>query len=201
MAEAALLASIEKRNIPFEKMVGEAVFYGPKIDLKLIDAIGRGWQATTIQFDFNLPRRFDILYVTPEGKKEYVFMIHRALLGSIERFVGTLTEHFAGEFPLWLAPEQVRVLPISHDHQEYARKCVEHLREAGLRAEGDFREEKIGYKIREAELQKIPYMAVVGAREAEEGTLDIRSKAEGRLGAKKIEDFIAELVDEAGAKT
>jgi threonyl-tRNA synthetase len=165
-------------------MKGEAVFYGPKIDIKLIDAIGRGWQATTIQFDFNLPRRFEVEYVTAEGKREYVYMIHRALLGSLERFIGTLTEHYAGEFPLWLAPVQVRVLPITHAHHEYAEDCVKRLRAAGIRTEGDFREEKIGYKIRAAELQKIPYMAVVGEREAENGTMAIRSKAEGRLGEK-----------------
>ncbi len=199
-AEESLLKAIEKRNIPYKKMKGEAVFYGPKIDIKLIDAIGRGWQATTIQFDFNLPRRFGVEYVTSEGNKEYVYMIHRALLGSIERFIGTLTEHYAGEFPLWLAPVQVRVLPISHAHHEYASDCVTRLKEAGIRAEGDFREEKIGYKIRAAELQKIPYMAIVGEREAESGTMAIRSKAEGRLGEKKMDEFIEELVDESAKK-
>jgi threonyl-tRNA synthetase len=200
MAEESLQSALEKRGIPYRKMVGEAVFYGPKIDIKLIDAIGRGWQATTIQFDFNLPRRFAIEYVTTEGKREYVYMIHRALFGSIERFVGTLTEHYAGEFPLWLAPVQVRVLPISHAHQAYAASCVSRMKEAGLRAEGDFREEKIGHKIRDAELQKIPYMVVVGERESTEGTIDVRSKSKGRLGAKKIDAFISELVDESGRK-
>lgn len=200
MAEASLLTAIEKRDIPFRKIVGEAVFYGPKIDLKLIDAIGRGWQATTIQFDFNLPRRFNVVYVTPEGKKEYVYMIHRALLGSIERFIGTLTEHYAGEFPLWLAPVQVVVLPIGLDHHAYASKCVERLIEAGLRAKADLREEKIGYRVRESELKKIPYMAIVGSKEVEEATVDVRSKKKGRLGQKKIAEFIAELVDEAARK-
>ena len=196
MAENSLLTTIEKREMPYKRIVGEAVFYGPKIDLKLIDAIGRGWQATTIQFDFNLPHRFDITYVTPEGKKEYVYMIHRTLLGSLERFIGTLTEHYAGEFPLWLAPVQVKVFPIGLDHHEYAQRCLEQMKEAGIRADGDFREEKIGYRIREAELQKIPYMVVTGEREVESSTLDIRSKARGRMGTKKIEEFIAELVDE-----
>ena len=200
MAEASLLTAIEKRDIPFRKIVGEAVFYGPKIDLKLIDAIGRGWQATTIQFDFNLPRRFDVVYVTPEGKREYVYMIHRALLGSIERFVGTLTEHYAGEFPLWLAPVQVVVLPIGPDQHAYAGRCVERLTAAGLRAEADLREEKIGYRIRESELKKIPYMAVAGAKEVVEETIDIRSKKRGRLGQKKIDEFITELVDEVARK-
>ena len=200
MAENALLKAIEKRNIPFRKIPGEAVFYGPKIDLKLIDAIGRGWQATTIQFDFNLPRRFDVKYITNEGKKEYVYMIHRALLGSIERFIGTLTEHYAGLFPLWLAPQQVMVFPVRKDHHDYAVACVEKLRSAGIRADYDLREEKLGFRIRECELQKIPYMAVCGDNEVDEGTLDVRSKSEGRLGVKKIEEFIAELVDEVDKK-
>jgi threonyl-tRNA synthetase len=199
-AEASLLAAIEKRGIPYHRMVGEAVFYGPKIDLKLIDAIGRGWQATTIQFDFNLPRRFDVQYVNAEGQRSCVVMIHRALLGSLERFIGTLTEHYAGEFPLWLAPVQVRVFPIGPGQHEFARDVVRRLVEAGIRAEGDFREEKIGYRIREAELMKIPYMAVVGDREVADGVLDLRSKKKGRIGTKKIEDFIAEVIDEITRK-
>jgi threonyl-tRNA synthetase len=200
-AEASLLASIEKRGIAFHRMTGEAVFYGPKIDLKLIDAIGRGWQATTIQFDFNLPRRFDVQYVNAEGQRAYVYMIHRALLGSIERFIGTLTEHYAGEFPLWLAPEQARVFPIGPGQHDYARSVVRRLVEGGLRARADLREEKIGYRIREAELAKIPYMAVVGEREAAEGTLDIRSKRKGRIGAKGVDEFLAESIDEIRRKT
>jgi threonyl-tRNA synthetase len=200
MAEAALLKSIQKRNIPFEKMPGEAVFYGPKIDLKLIDAIGRGWQATTIQFDFNLPRRFDVRYITSEGSKEYVYMIHRALLGSIERFIGTLTEHYAGAFPLWLAPVQIVVIPVSPDQKEYALNCAGRLSEAGIRAEADIRDEKLGYRIRDAEVKKVPYMAVAGKKEMDEGSLDIRSKKSGRIGAKKLDKIIAELVDEIERK-
>jgi len=200
-AEESLLSAIEKRGIPYKKMIGEAVFYGPKIDLKLIDAIGRGWQATTIQFDFNLPRRFEVQYVNAEGQRVYAYMIHRALLGSLERFIGTLTEHYAGEFPLWLAPVQVRILPIGPGQHDYVRGAVKRLVEAGIRAEGDLREEKIGYRIREAELQKIPYMAVAGDREAAEAALDIRSKKKGRVGVKKTEDFITELVDEIRRKT
>jgi threonyl-tRNA synthetase len=200
-AEASLLTAIEKRGIPYKRMTGEAVFYGPKIDLKLIDAIGRGWQATTIQFDFNLPRRFEVVYVNPEGHRAYAYMIHRALLGSLERFIGTLTEHYAGEFPLWLAPVQARLLPIGPGQHEYVRGAVAQLVAAGIRAEGDFREEKIGYRIREAELQKIPYMAVAGDREVAEGTFDIRSKRKGRVGVKKIEEFIAALLDEIQKKT
>ena len=172
MAEDSLQRAIEDRGISYRKIVGEAVFYGPKIDVKLIDAIGRGWQATTIQFDFNLPRRFDIEYVKSDGNREYVYMIHRALFGSLERFIGTLTEHYAGEFPLWLAPVQARIMPITNAHHEYASRCVKMLKKAGIRAEGDFREEKIGYKIRDAELKKIPYMAIVGGREEKEGTVE-----------------------------
>ncbi|MBN2185735.1 MAG: threonine--tRNA ligase [Candidatus Krumholzibacteriota bacterium] len=200
MAESALLKAIEKRDIPFKKIAGEAVFYGPKIDLKLIDAIGRGWQATTIQFDFNLPRRFNVQYVDSEGKKEYVYMIHRALLGSIERFIGTLTEHYAGLFPLWLAPEQVRIIPVGKDFHEYALQCAEKMKKAGIRAECDLREERLGFRIRECELQKVPYAAVCGGDESENGTLDVRSKSKGRVGSKKIEQLIAELVDEVDRK-
>jgi len=200
MAEQSLLKAIERRGIPFRKIAGEAVFYGPKIDLKLIDAIGRGWQATTIQFDFNLPRRFDVTYVTSEGERAFVYMIHRALLGSIERFVGTLTEQYAGAFPLWLSPLQVVVIPVTPDQAEYAGMCVDGLRRAGIRAEADLRDEKLGYRIRDAEMKKIPYMAVTGPREAEEETLEIRSKKRGRLGSRRLEEFIAELVDEIGRK-
>ncbi len=200
VAEQSLLSAIEKRDIPYEKIAGEAVFYGPKIDIKLIDAIGRGWQATTIQFDFNLPRCFNLEYVTSEGKREYVYMIHRALLGSLERFIGTLTEHYAGEFPLWLAPVQIVVLPVGKDHEDYATDCVQRLKDAGIRAEADLREEKLGYRIRESELNKIPYMAVAGDRELESGSLDIRSKSRGRLGAKKIDELISEMVDEVERK-
>jgi threonyl-tRNA synthetase len=200
-AEASLLSAIEKRDIPYRKMIGEAVFYGPKIDLKLIDAIGRGWQATTIQFDFNLPRRFEVQYVNAEGQRVYAYMIHRALLGSLERFIGTLTEHYAGEFPLWLAPVQVRVFPIGPGQRDFVAEAVTRLVEAGIRADGDLREQKIGYRIREAELLKIPYMAVAGEREVAERVLDIRSKKKGRIGQRKIEDFIVEIVDEIKRKT
>ncbi|MBN2071266.1 MAG: threonine--tRNA ligase [Candidatus Krumholzibacteriota bacterium] len=200
MAESSLMKAIEKRDIPFRKIAGEAVFYGPKIDLKLIDAIGRGWQATTIQFDFNLPRRFDVQYIDSTGKKEYVYMIHRALLGSIERFIGTLTEHYAGLFPLWLAPEQVWIIPVGKDHHEYAVECAKRMKAAGIRASCDLREEKLGFRIRECEVQKIPYAAVCGDNEIKDGTLDIRSKSKGRLGSSKIEEFITELVDEIDRK-
>ncbi len=199
-AEEALLLAIEKRDINYKKIAGEAVFYGPKIDLKLIDALGRGWQATTIQFDFNLPRKFDVTYVGEDNKKKYAYMIHRALLGSIERFIGTLTEHFAGEFPLWLAPLQARIIPITENNNVYAQGCAAAMKDRGLRVDIDSRNEKLGYRIREAELEKIPYMVIVGDREMESEAVNVRSKKQGELGTKNLEDFINDLVDEVKKK-
>lgn len=199
-AENALLEAVKKRDIPFKEIKGEAVFYGPKIDLKLIDAIGRGWQATTIQFDFNLPRRFDVKYVNEKNEKNFVYMVHRALLGSIERFVGTLIEHYAGEFPLWLSPVQVKILPVGTDHNDYAVKCFEKMKEKGIRAEVDLRREKLGYRIREAELEKIPYMIVVGDKEMEDESVNVRSKATGLKETRKIDDLINDLIDETDRK-
>lgn len=200
-AEESLLLAIEKRDIQFKKIPGEAVFYGPKIDFKLIDALGRGWQATTIQFDFNLPRKFDVTYVTENNEKEYVYMVHRALLGSIERFIGTLTEHYAGEFPLWLAPLQARILPITEKQNAYSLKCLEKMKESGLRVDMDDRNEKLGYRIREAELEKVPYMLIIGDREVESGAVNVRKKSTGDEGARKLEDFINDLVDEIEEKS
>jgi len=168
--------------------------------LKLIDAIGRGWQATTIQFDFNLPRRFDVKYVNEKNEKTFVYMIHRALLGSIERFVGTLIEHYDGEFPLWLSPVQVKILPVGTDHNDYATMCFEKMREKGIRVEVDLRREKLGYRIREAELEKIPYMIVVGDKEMEDESINVRSKATGLKETRKIDDLINDLVDEIDRK-
>jgi len=199
-AENALLKAIEKKGLDYEKIEGEAVFYGPKIDLKLIDALGRGWQATTIQFDFNLPRRFDVTYVSENNEKKYVYMVHRALLGSLERFIGTLTEHYAGKFPLWLSPVQVRILPVSENHKDYAESCLERLLEHGIRAEVDSRNEKLGYRIRSAEVENIPYMVIVGDREAENGNINVRSKATGREGSLELEKFINDIVDEIEKK-
>jgi len=174
-AEHALREAIGRVNLPVKRMEGEAVFYGPKIDIKLRDALGRDWQTTTIQFDFNLPRRFNVQYVDEDGAHKHPYIIHRALFGSIERFIALLTEHYAGEFPLWLAPVQVAVLPVSAPFREYGARVLETLRGAGLRAVLDGRDEKVGYKIREAELQKIPYMLVVGSRELEDGSVAVRA--------------------------
>jgi threonyl-tRNA synthetase len=197
MAEAALEAAVKRRGLPYKRMEGEAVFYGPKIDVKVIDAIGRAWQLSTIQFDFNLPRRFDVTYVASGGERKQVFMVHRALFGSIERFMGILTEHYAGAFPTWLAPVQCVVLPVMGDAQPFAEEVAAELRAKGIRVEIDGREEKIGYRIRDAEMQKIPYMAVVGAREAKDGLVAVRAHGRGDLGQKPLGTFVTELVDEA----
>ena len=196
-AENSLEEAVRQRGLDAKRMEGEAVFYGPKIDVKVIDAIGRPWQLSTVQFDFNLPKRFGITYVTPEGDRKEVTMVHRALLGSVERFVGILTEHYAGAFPLWLAPVQVVVMPITPDYAGYAEQVHEKLEAAGVRVETDARNEKIGFRIREAQMQKVPYMAVVGQREADEGTVNIRAREGGDQVTKKLGDFVAEVVDEA----
>jgi threonyl-tRNA synthetase len=199
-AEAALEEAIRRRGLDYKRMEGEAVFYGPKIDVKVIDAIGRAWQLSTVQLDFNLPERFDIQYVASGGARKQVVMVHRALLGSIERFVGILTEHHAGAFPLWMAPVQVVVLPVQPEEPAYAEKVLERLKTAGVRAEIDARDEKIGRRIREAELMKVPLMAVVGAREAENDTVAVRAHGEGDQGARPLAEFIAETVDADAAK-
>ena len=196
MAEAALEEAVQRRGLPYRRMEGEAVFYGPKIDIKVIDAIGRPWQLSTIQFDFNLPRRFDVTYVASGGERKSVVMVHRALFGSIERFMGILTEHYAGAFPVWLAPVQCVVLPITGEANSFAQTVADALRAAGIRAEIDAREEKIGYRIREAEVRKVPYMAVVGAREARDGVVAVRAHGRGDLGPKPLAGFVAEIVDE-----
>lgn len=196
MAEDALIKALEKKDIPFERMEGEAVFYGPKIDVKLYDALNRKWQATTIQFDFNLPRRFGMSYVGSDGDDHTPFMVHRAIFGSWERFFGMLVEHYAGNFPLWLAPVQATVIPITDDNLEYAKGVADRLLEAGIRVQVDERNEKMGYKIREAQLKKIPYMLVVGKKEAEDGTVAVRVRGAGDIGAMPL----AEFVDRASAQ-
>ncbi len=197
MAEAALEAAVKRRGLAYKRMEGEAVFYGPKIDVKVIDAIGRPWQLSTIQFDFNLPRRFDVNYVASGGERRPVFMVHRALFGSIERFMGILTEHYAGAFPTWLAPVQVVVLPVNADAMPFAERVREVLGAAGVRVDMDAREEKIGYRVREAEVHKVPYMAVVGEREAKDGVVAVRAHGKGMVGTKPLEEFVREVVDES----
>ncbi len=200
-AESSLIKALDKHGLDYTREEGEAVFYGPKIDVKLIDAIGRRWQTSTIQFDFNLPRRFNVTYTDAEGQERYVYMVHRAIMGSLERFIGILTEHFAGDFPLWLAPEQVRVMSVSRDQHEYARGVAAQLRKAGLRVGEDVREEKIGFKIREAELLHVPWMLVVGGREAENGEVALRIRHLGDQGARKVDQVAEDILDAVRNKT
>ena len=190
-AESALVAALDDCRVPFRRMEGEAAFYGPKIDIQVEDAIGRTWQLTTVQFDFNLPERFGLEYVGADNRPHRPLMIHRALFGSLERFFGVLVEHYAGAFPLWLAPVQAVVLPITDRVSAYAGDVASALRQAGLRVDVDARPEKIGAKIREAQLQKIPFMLVVGDREAAEGKVAVRERSRGDLGAMRREDFEA----------
>ena len=188
-AEAALADALNERGITYERIEGEAAFYGPKIDLKIEDAIGRLWQLGTVQWDFNLPERFELEYIGEDNKAHRPVMVHRALFGSIERFFGVLIEHYAGAFPMWLAPVQVAVLPITDRVNEYAAKVAGELRAAGLRVEANVRSEKIGAKIRHAQLQKIPFMLVVGDREMEEGKVAVRERVKGDIGTMTLAQF------------
>ena len=175
---------------------GDGAFYGPKIDIKMKDCLGREWQMGTVQLDFQLPQRFNISYIDKEGNKKFPIMIHRAILGSFERFIGIITEHFAGAFPMWLAPVQVKVLPISDAHHDYAKQVQEKLEKAGIRVELDDRNEKIGYKIREAQLEKVPYMLVIGEKEISANSVGVRSRKDGDLGAMKLDEFVEKAVKE-----
>jgi threonyl-tRNA synthetase len=177
-------------------MVGEGAFYGPKIDVKLIDAIGRPWQLTTVQFDFNLPARFGLEFVGEDGARHQPLMVHRALLGSVERFFGILIEHYAGAFPLWLAPTQVEICPVSEKVADYAKHVHETLKNHGIRVHLDDRNEKLPAKIRDAQMQKIPYMLVVGPKEAEAGSVSVRHRSKGDQGARPIADVVASLQQE-----
>jgi threonyl-tRNA synthetase len=188
-AEAALRRALEERQIPFEVDVGGGAFYGPKIDLKVADALGRYWQLATIQFDFNLPERFNVEYIGENGRPQRPVMIHRAILGSIERFLGVLIEHYAGAFPVWIAPVQARVLPIADRHLPFAREVQARLREAGLRTEVDERSERVSHKIREAQQQKIPYMLVVGDKEVAADSVAVRLRSGENLGPRTVAEF------------
>jgi threonyl-tRNA synthetase len=196
LAENALVEALNRKGLPYKRMEGEAVFYGPKIDTKLIDALGRGWQGPTTQFDFNLPPRFDVNYVGEDGKRHHVYMVHRTVLGSLERFTGALIEHYAGAFPLWLAPVQVKVLPLSDRHEDYARQVMTTLRKKRLRVDIDTRDEKIGQKIRVAQLEQVPYMLIIGDKEAETGTVSLRHRRQGNMGSLTIEQCLGQLLDE-----
>ena len=196
MATEALRGALDDLGLPYVVNEGDGAFYGPKIDFHLEDSIGRTWQCGTIQLDFQLPLRFNCEYIGTDGEKHRPIMIHRVAFGSIERFIGILIEHFAGAFPTWLSPVQVKVLPISDKYMEYGEKVKAALEAANIRTEIDTRAEKIGYKIREARLQKIPYMLVVGAKEEEENTVSVRSRFAGDEGAKSLDDFIAAITEE-----
>ncbi len=199
-AEKTLRTILDKKNVPYKEIPGEAVFYGPKIDIKLHDAIGNKWQGPTIQFDFNLPRRFNVTYIGSDNQEHLVYMIHRALLGSLERFVGGLIEHYAGKFPLWLAPKQVSIMTVTEETVEYAKEIADKLRKNDIRIFEDYRNEKIGYKIRESENSLYPYMLIIGAKEKENDAVSVRIKGEGDLGSMKLDDLIIRLKNEIDSK-
>jgi threonyl-tRNA synthetase len=199
-AEAELKRALDAVGEPYTINEGDGAFYGPKIDFDVTDAIGRKWQCATIQLDYQLPQRFDLKYVGADNAEHRPVVIHRAIFGSFERFIAILIEHYAGAWPLWLAPVQVAVLPLADRHLAYAQQVRQTLEQAGLRVELDARVEKIGYKIREAQLQKIPYMLVIGDREAAEGQVSVRSRFGGDLGARSVEAFLADALEEIQRK-
>ena len=200
MAENALRSAIEEMGVPFVVNEGDGAFYGPKLDFHLKDSIGRTWQCGTIQLDLQMPQRFDLTYVGSDGEKHRPIMIHRVVFGSIERFIGILTEHFAGKFPLWLAPVQVRLLTVTEKFVPYAEEVLKRLEEAGIRAELDARNEKIGYKLREARNERVSYLCVIGEREAEAGALTVRSAKVGELGEMSVSEFVEKLIEEIKTK-
>jgi threonyl-tRNA synthetase len=199
-AEAQLKSALKRAGQPYTLNEGDGAFYGPKIDFDVTDAIGRKWQCATIQLDYQIPQRFDLKYIGADNAEHRPVVIHRAIFGSFERFIALLIEHFAGAWPLWLSPVQAVVLPISDRHLSYARSVTERLASAGLRVELDDRQEKIGYKIREAQLQKVPYMLVTGDREAADGTISVRSRSAGDLGPRSVDDFVRAAIEEIARK-
>ena len=196
LATNALRHALESQNMPYEVNEGDGAFYGPKIDFHLKDCIGRTWQCGTIQLDFQMPERFDLTYIGQDGEKHRPVMLHRVIFGSIERFIGIITEHYAGAFPTWLAPVQVEILPIADSHIEYAKQVQEQLEKLEIRTELDDRQEKIGYKIREAQLQKVPYMLVLGEKEIEAKTVGVRSREDGDIGAMSLQEFVEKVQKE-----
>ena len=200
MATTGLKKALEDMGLEYIVNEGDGAFYGPKIDFHLRDSLGRTWQCGTIQLDFQMPQRFDLEYTAEDGSKKRPIMIHRVCFGSIERFIGILIEHFAGKFPVWLAPVQVKVIPVSEKSMEYAAGVYEKLKAAGIRTELDHKDEKVGYKIRQAQLEKVPYMLVLGEKEAAEGAITVRSRDKGDLGAAGLEDFIADIKKMVAAK-
>ncbi|MFH1664706.1 MAG: threonine--tRNA ligase [Candidatus Omnitrophota bacterium] len=192
-ATGALKKALENKNLEYDINEGDGAFYGPKIDIKIKDALGRAWQCATVQCDFALPERFGLKYTDQNGEERRPVMLHRVILGSLERFIGALVEHYGGAFPLWLAPVQVKIIPIAESHFDYGKGIADRLRELGIRAETDIRDDKMQKKIREAEMAKIPYMAVVGKKEMENGTVSLRSRKDGDIGVLGWEDFVKRL--------
>jgi threonyl-tRNA synthetase len=190
-AESALQGALKLRGVDYKVMPGEAKFYGPAIDIKMRDALGRGWQGPTIQVDFNFPERFDLTFVGDDGKQHRPVMVHRTVLGSMERFVGGLIEHYAGAFPVWLAPVQVQVIPIADRHVEYAKSVLQRLQDAELRAKLDDSADRMNAKVRNAQLQKIPYMLILGDKEVETGAVSVRLRNGENLGAQPLDEFVA----------
>ena len=199
-AENALRKALEHENMEYVVNEGDGAFYGPKIDFHIKDSLGRGWQCGTIQLDFQMPERFDLNYIGQDGEKHRPVMLHRVVFGSIERFIGVLIEHYAGAFPTWLAPVQVKILTISDKQKEYADELVKQFMKEGIRAELDDREEKIGYKIREAQLQKIPYMLIIGEKEVEANAVGVRARKEGDIGQMPVKEFISKIKEEIEEK-
>jgi threonyl-tRNA synthetase len=199
-ATSALREGMERQGVDYKIDEGAGTFYAPKIDVKLFDALGLEWQGPTIQVDLNLPKRFDVTYIGPDGEEHECIIVHRAILGSLERFVGGLIEHFGGWFPTWLAPEQVRILPITDDHHDYARQVLEKLQEREIRASSDERNEKTGYKVHEGIDEKVPYLLIIGDREVENGTVSVRSHDHGDEGPVPMEEFIERVVEEIQTK-
>jgi len=198
MAEAALRQALEEKGAVYDINEGDGAFYGPKIDFKLKDALKRKWQCATIQCDFTLPERFELTYIGVDGEKHRPVMLHRVILGAIERFMGVLIEHHAGAFPVWLAPVQAVIVTVTDQHIPYGEKVYAQLQEAGIRIDKDFRNEKLGYKIREAQVQKIPYMLVMGDREVEGAQVSPRQRDGKNLGSMSVEEFIAQVTEKCG---
>jgi threonyl-tRNA synthetase len=200
LATNNLIEALKEKKINYIINEGDGAFYGPKIDFHLQDAIGRTWQCGTIQLDFQMPERFDLTYIDKDNEKKRPVMIHRTIFGSIERFIGILIEHYAGKFPLWLSPVQVILLPISDKFNDYAYELKKEMIDKNIRVDIDDRAEKIGYKIREAQLQKVPYMLVLGEKEVENNDVSVRAREEGDLGRMEIEDFIGKVIEEVKNK-
>jgi threonyl-tRNA synthetase len=201
LATDSLEKVLKERNIEYKIIPGEAAFYGPKIDIKLVDAIGRLWQLSTVQFDFNLPQRFQLEYVAEDGTRKQPLMVHRALYGSVERFFGVLIEHYAGAFPVWLSPVQVAMIPIAERHVEYAEKVASELRAAGVRVEVDSRNEKMNAKIREHAMQKVPFLLVVGDKEAEANKVNVRTRGKEKTEDLPAPDFVEKIKKLIAAKS